>query len=212
MNTFIGFFKFIIILLVVYIGAIFLICRFKKCDVKTSLKLFWNFCLNCFDIYTGNPSDTCCYPVFIGIDDAGFPHADIIENVFNPLSKDFESFYFHNCAQNQNRLFYYFRAELPKKEMTPLEMMQYTQKKCDSIVHQFMHRINPQIPHAEFLVVTNYIDNILTVGIAKNKTGTVENNRDFLQLREQYMRKNISRNNIMEEEWDDETDNDKMGL
>lgn len=210
MNTAIILFMFFTIVIITYISVLYAICRYQKCDIATAKRLFWNYVFNCFGFKTEKQPAIVNYPVYIGIDDLGFPHSDIIEDVFSELATDFETFYYYDLATNGNCLLYKFKAELPKKVMPVLSMIQYTQKKCDMIVHRFMHRMDPQISHINYLVATAYADNILTVSIARNIYGVKENHDKSEKLRKYYKSINNVTKKRLEERWDN--DDDEMGL
>ena len=204
MNFIVNITKFTLTITIMYISLIFLICRIRKTDVKTSIQIFWDYFLSCFGFPPNNSPNMNSYPVYIGIDEFGNPNADVIEDTFKNLESDFESFYFYNYIQYPNRLFYYFKAELPRKEMSTFNLVRYMRKKSDQIVHRHMHRINPQISHIESLVAVDYCDNILTVSIAKNMAGVTENNDIIQRLYRQYRESANHRNNIIKEGWDDD--------
>ena len=210
MNTAISLFKFCTLIFILYILVIFLICRAKKCNAKAAMRIFWDFVLDCFNINTGSTSVMDDFPVRIGFDYMGFPQADLIENAFGELAKDFGAFHFCDVVDVENCLLYQFKAELPKKAMSDFELIQYTQKKCEMIVHRYMHSMNPLLGHISSLVATNYIDGILFVSIARNMNGTKENYDYSRSVREYQAPKNYVASRPLEEEWDD--NDDEMGI
>ena len=184
-----------------YIIAILFIQYTKNCSTQESRKIVLDFLKEC--IPTPTPAPKIYFPVFIGLDENGVAHADIIEQEFHSLNEIFNHFYFHSYGYNNNRICFSFNVSNPLKEMTDFDLIQYCEKMCDSLVHRYMHKKNPSITHINNLVSIQYLENILTVYIATNYDGTIENSNQSLHTRSIYNQANISNNTTITESWSD---------
>lgn len=191
-------FIFVVSVFIAYLVIIYMIQkRVKNCDTKKAVDIFGNFVATCCGVQRTTGANTN-YPVFIGIDEAGNPCSDVIEQNFVPLESIFEMFYFRNFYDMGNRLVYSFKAALPKKEMTPADLTAYVQKKCDNLVHKFMHRAAPLSTHVNHLVVVTLANDVLNVSIAKNSAGVTENISEENRLRAFYQEESVHCNDLTE--------------
>lgn len=188
--------------LLLYIITILCVQYIKKISTKDAQKIVLEFLKDCMS--TSTPSSLSYYPVFIGIDDNGCPHADIIENEFHSLSNIFSQFYFHSCGRKQNRIWYAFNVSNPLKEMSEYELIQYCEKICDTLIHRYVHKKNPSITHINNLVSIHYQESILTIFIAITDNGTIENSNQTLQTRNSYNQSIDSPNATITESWSDQ--------
>lgn len=191
-------FIFVVSVFIAYLAIIYMIQkRVENCDTKKAVGIFRNFVATCCGVQRTTGANTN-YPVFIGIDEAGNPYSDVIEQIFAPLESVFEMFYYRNFYDTGNRLLYSFKAALPKKEITPADLTAYVQKKCDNIVHKFMHRAAPFSTHVSHLVVVALADDVLNVSIAKNSAGVTENISEEKRLRAFYQEESVHCNDLNE--------------
>ena len=190
-----------ILILFLYLVAVLFVQFSKKLSTKEAQAVVLAFIKDCFSSPKQQPASY--YPVFIGIDENGCPHADIIEKEFHLLNDVFSHFYFHNCGHLDNRIWYAFNVSHPLKEMTDYDLIQYCEKVCNNLIHHYMHKKNPSITHINNMVTIHYQENILTVYIAITDKGTLENSNQTLQTRNIYNQNSISHDTTIAESWSD---------
>lgn len=195
------FFLLSILILLLYLVAVLLVQFSKKISTKEAQAVVLAFIKDCISSPQQQPASY--YPVFIGVDENGCPHADIIEKEFHLLGDIFSHFYFHSCGRLNNRIWYAFNVSHPLKEMTDYDLIQYCEKVCENILHRYIHKINPSITHINNLVSIHYQDNILTIYIATADTGTLENSNQTLQTRKTYSQSTVSHDATITESWSD---------
>lgn len=109
---------------IMYLFVTILIIQFvKKVDISTARKLLFDYIKECLFPSTNLPG--IAYPVYIGIDDWYYPHADIIEKEFDELKTTFTNFYFYNCSNNGDTLSYQFQAGTPHNVISDYDLNQY---------------------------------------------------------------------------------------
>lgn len=142
------------------------------------------------------------YPVFIGLDNNWFAHADIIDTTFKELRSVFSQVIFDHYNRSANRIIYYFKVGEPLVEMESAHIIEYTTTICDSIVHDYLHQNAPAYGYIPYLVVTDYRPGELAVCISTNPPGLNEN---YNLKYQQNQRISISENNDkqMSEDWED---------
>ena len=101
----------ILFLIAIYLLAIVCVMFATNCSTKEAKALVINFIKD--SISSESQTPICYYPTFIGIDDMGYPHSDIIENEFKDISDIFEQFYFYKCGRLDNRIWYSFKVSNP---------------------------------------------------------------------------------------------------
>ena len=177
-------------LFVTYIITVFSVKQFCKTDTITARNKVVAFIKE--SLGYSNKVIEEIYPVFIGIDEFGNPHSDIIEKEFQKLKQVFAMFYFYNFVQYENNLLYQFKASEPTKELENWELIEYISKLVDALVHEYIHKNNPMITHINFLVAVNYVDDILSIYIAKNNSGTLLNKEFVERLRKSLKDENLA--------------------
>lgn len=195
----------LILLLVITIDFVVVLIVQTKKNISTqeAQSIVLNFVKCCFSSSPHQIIPEIQYPVFIGIDDNGLSHADVIESEFKPLEDIFNPFYYYGSGRQQNRIWYAFKTSNPLKQMTDYDLIQYCEKICDSLVHRYMHKMNPSITHVNNLVSAHYQENILTFYIAINNKGTMENSNQSLQTRSLYNQTTTTHNSSITESWSD---------
>lgn len=117
------------------------------------------------------------FPVYIGIDEFGYVHADVIEQVFHPVLKNFVASYFENFVECYNRFEYHFYAYGLKLNFTDeWTKISYLRDIAEQVVHQYIHKNYPfcgRLPNN--LVALNLQGNQLLISVEKNNTGMQEN-------------------------------------
>lgn len=187
-----GFILFLL-LLIWSIGALY----FKKDDMTwlKSYKISLEKAVNCF--ITPKQLEIL-YPVYIGIDEWGYPHADIIEKEFYPVLKNFKSYYFKKYIECQNRLEYYFFASGFKLDIEDdWKKIKYLRDIAEQVVHQYIYKNYPSfgmIPNN--LVALNLSGNTLFISIAKNTAGIKENKIYMDNLRKKLKQISLPQNSV----------------
>lgn len=165
---------------------------FKREDMSW-LNAYKTFLEKVVNKFTPQKQSEVIYPVYIGIDEWGFPHADVIEDEFYPVLKNFVTSYFQNYKECPNRLEYYFFASDFKTNIDDgWNKIKYLRDIAERVVHQYIHKNYPSfgmIPNN--LVALNLSGNTLFISIAKNTAGIVENNNYMDALR-----KNLKQNSL----------------
>ncbi|SHN61311.1 hypothetical protein SAMN02745247_02344 [Butyrivibrio hungatei DSM 14810] len=142
------------------------------------------------------------FPVFIGIDCNGLAHANIIEEIFKDLKKVFINVIFDHYVRYPNRIIYYFHVGAPLVEMENNQLIGYATSICDSIVHQFLHQVNPAYGYIPYLVTVAYRPGELAVCISTNRTGLNENYQYMYYQHSKQQFKQLN-NDLMSEDWED---------
>lgn len=175
------------------IGALY----FKKEDMSW-FKAFKTSLEKAVDWFITPKQSTVEYPVYIGIDEWGYIHADVIENEFYPVLKNFVSYYFQNYIERQNRLEYYFFARGFKLDIVDdWEKIKYLRDIAEQVVHQYIHKNYPSfgaIPNN--LVALNLVNDTLFISVAKNTTGIKENKRYMDALRKKLKQNSQPKNSV----------------
>lgn len=171
---------FFMVLVIWSMGALY----FKKEDMSW-FKAFKTSLEKAVDWFITPKQSTVEYPVYIGIDDWGYPLADVIEKEFFPVLKNFVSSYFKKYIECRNRLEYYFFVDGFKLDIVDdWEKIKYLRGIAEQFVHQYIHKNYPSfgaIPNN--LVALNFSDDTLFISIAKNTAGIVENEKYMDALR-----------------------------
>lgn len=190
---------FVIMLFAWSMGALY----FKKEDMswlkayKTALEKAVNW------FGTPNQPTAIEYPVYIGIDQFGSIYANVIDNEFFPVLRNFVSSYFQDYMEYPNHLEYYFFASNFKLDITDdWEKIMYLRDIAEKVVHQYIQKNYPSfgaIPNN--LVALNLISDTFFVSIAKNTAGIAENKMYMDNLRKKMKQNALSKNpaNVDEE-------------
>ena len=150
---------------------------------KTACKKAVKTVVNC--LHDDNSAPEEVLPVYIGIDEFGNVHADIIEQEFHPVLKNFSASYFENCVECQNRIEYHFHAHDLKLDFTDeWGKISYLREIAEQVVHRHIHKVCPSIGSLpNNLVALNLQGDKLLISIAKNNTGIQENTNYMNMLR-----------------------------
>ncbi len=119
------------------------------------------------------------YPVYIGIDEYGNAYADIIEEVFYPILKNFASYYFKFYSDYPNHIEYYFFASGFKLDIeSELDITTYLRNIAEQAVHKHIYKTCPYfgIIYGR-LTAIKYYNNELIICCAKTDYGIAENNQ-----------------------------------
>ena len=190
---------FILVIILFYLLSVLLVQTIKQLDTSDAKEVVKKFIRSCF---TTTPAPQV-YPIFIGIDSLGYAHSDIIESTFKELKNVFSQCIFDHYVYGANRLFYYFKVGEPLIEMENIELIEYSTKICDNIVHDYLHQNAPTFGYIPNLVTTDYRPGTLVVCISFNQPGLNENYQlKYHQCQRQT--KNEPDNKPMTEDWEDE--------
>lgn len=197
----------LLITLYIYILSIFLYQIIKKTDTKTARKQVHNFLKGCFGINTNTldkPKPN--FPVYIGIDNMGYPNANIIDKEFSNLRSKFDCCYFDKYLSSPNRICYQFKIGNSNLKMSDYDLVKYCTNICKNILSTYLHRKFPYINSIpNFLVVVTVNSDILSIYIATNQQGINENFEESHRLHKFYNNQNAKPHNTnkITERWDE---------
>ncbi len=188
---------------------------YKKDDVSW-LEAYKTFLEEIVNRFHSSKQPEILYPVYIGIDEWGYPHADIIEEEFYPVLKNFISYYFQIYLEYPNHLEYYFFVSGFKPDITDdWEKILYLRDIAEQAVHHYIYKNYPSfgvIPNN--MVALNLVNNTLFISIAKNNAG-IEENATFTDTLRKRLKQNSQPQNSavidaeLEKELEEIEDNDK---
>lgn len=128
------------------------------------------------------------FPVYIGIDEFGYTHADVIEQEFQAVLKNFAASYFKNYKNCETHTEYCFSAnDLTLNVTDEWDKISHLRDIAEQAVHQHIQQLQPAfgtIP--DNLVALNLIGNDLLISIAKNGKG-IQDNASYMDA----LRKNL---------------------
>ena len=185
-----------------YILVVLVVRQTKGTDTQTARNIIVKFVKDClFSPTVQQPA--VYYPVFIGLDEFGNPHADIIEKIFDDLHKIFSYFYFYDFADSSNLVRYSFHVSDSIHQMGELDLIRVCEKICETIVHRYIHSNFPYFGHVSNIVAVDIRDSVLIVYIAKNPNGVELNSKRKQYWRNFYNRESIKKNEDITESWND---------
>lgn len=160
-------------LFMLYILAILIIQMVKRVDTKTAKKILLDFLKDCLSQKADVQKPE--YPVWVGIDENGFPNADYIHRAFGDLRKIFDTVIFQDMKYTQNHILYIFKVGAPLKEMSEYEIIKCCERICNAIVHHNINTVNPYLRGISNLIHIKLINDRLYVYVARNENGAQEN-------------------------------------
>lgn len=199
-------FKTLLILLCLfslYVLAVFAVRQEKGIDTPTARGIILTFIKEC--IYTPpTPAPFVIFTRFIGMDEFGNPHSDIIEQGFRELGNIFKTFHYAGFSNNTNAFAYYFVITESIEEMDEPDLIRYCEKICENIAHRYLHRMNPSSGHVSNIISVDINESVLTVYIAKNSYGLQENHANKQRLRHFYnIESTEKKEEVVVEKWED---------
>lgn len=164
---------------------------FKKFSAEMALWAgrFFKLCLK-IAAYFGYEPPAVSYPVYIGMDESGMFHPEIIEHELCIVLEEFESSYFKGTAYSEsgNIIIYTFSASYFKEDIPDsVQQLEYLTKKADAAVHRYIYKKNPAFTSVPNLVTATCSSNELSINIALNPAGTCENAGNWALLRQKLL-------------------------
>ncbi len=195
----------VFVIVLIYLSSIIIVGLVKNTDIRTSFQIINHAIADIF-----KDKNAVIYPAFVGIDEKGYAHSDVIEQEFTSLGEIFQTFFFYNFYKDANRLLYQFKVDTPLKDMEESDFIRLCNVYCEKIIHNFLHKKNPSISHVDHIVSVGIVEGILSVFVAVNETGTKENAEMTETIRKHILDKDFDLFDTIEEEWSDKDDDIRL--
>ena len=192
----------IVIAMLLYIVSIWVVGCCKGISTIESKEKVNNFLKDIF-LTESKKVEEPSYNIMIGIDENGYPLSNELDRIFSGLSKIFSDYYFCGCNREENRLCYSFAISEPLTEMDDEDVYNYVSRLCDSMVHRYLHKMNPWFGHMGNLCAVRMYGNRLFLYIAENEMGRRENALLKDRMRTLFKRSQIRQTSPIEEDWGD---------
>ena len=168
-------------------------------DIEKEIKKIVNNYLK--DLFFTENKSINNYNSAIGLDNNGYPMADVLDTFFQPLTKIFNDIYFCGGWCEKNRFVYSFVIDEPIVDMSDEDLYRYCLKRCDAIVNRVLHQYNPYAVWGRNMVAITISGSILTLYLANNALGEQENVMLKRRMRMIFKRSQISATPPIEEDW-----------
>lgn len=194
--------KLILILVTAYALAVIVVKYIKNVSSVDARKMVNDFLKDLF--LSENQPIQNNYNSAIGLDQDGYPLADVLDSYFQPLTKIFNDIYFCGGWYENNRFVYSFVVDEPIVDMSDEDLYRYCLKRCDTIVHRVLHQYNPYAVWGRNMVAITLSANQLNIFLANNIQGERENVMLKRRMRTLFKRSQVSEISPLEEEWGEE--------
>lgn len=165
------FLKLILVILILFFGAVLCVVLVKKCSVREATCICKTFVADIFKEVFTNHAPPQYYPVFVGYDGTRIV-PQFVDSAFKKISANFEVFYFTDVfyTNNESILVYRFSIQRKKSGLPDDELEKLVQKQAEETLTKTLHDFDCYVS-AEPLTAVKLRANDLLVAYARTIDG-----------------------------------------